>query len=614
MPIRNWSTNPNANNSNPPNGFPENMAPSQLNNTNRQNMSDIRTWYEDAQWIDLGDTPSRNSASIFKITGDVTSQYQVNRRVKCYDATTLYGRISASTYGAPDTSITVVLDSGSLSTSLSSVAIGILSGSNNAIPANLGIVDLTLPGILSVSGAAVFKTTMTVEGTSTLSGAVTLKSTLNVEGNASLSGAVVVKGAFLAESTATISGAGIFKTALTSEGTTTLSGAAVAKTTFLAEGALSTASTFTASGAGVFKTSLNVEGNASLSGAAVIKGTFLNESAATFASTVSISGAAVCKTTLNIEGASTHSGAATFKSALIAESTVSISGQAVCKTGLTVEGVSTHSGAAVFSTTTNHIGAAQFGSTVSISAAAVCKAGLTVEGAATISGAAVCSTTLSVGGAATISGAATLKSTLAVTGAVTLTVPLALAGGGLGSALVDPNADRILFWDDSAGVVDWLIPSTGLNVTGTTLTVKPRGYFRAFASATTSVSNNTSTLIALATEDIDVEGWFASSRYTPQVAGWYWFAGAVSFSTLDAACSVFGIIRFNGTTSAVKQAGRAEAANKIITANCSGPVLMNGTTDFVELFGFQDGGGTDNNDIATASSNNWLSGFLLVAT
>jgi hypothetical protein len=37
------------------------------------------------------------------------------------------------------------------------------------------------------------------------------------------------------------------------------------------------------------------------------------------------------------------------------------------------------------------------------------------------------------------------------------------------SGLSDPGADRIVFWDDSEGVVDWLQVSNGLSVTGTTL-------------------------------------------------------------------------------------------------------------------------------------------------
>lgn len=37
------------------------------------------------------------------------------------------------------------------------------------------------------------------------------------------------------------------------------------------------------------------------------------------------------------------------------------------------------------------------------------------------------------------------------------------------AALADPNADRILFWDDSAGAYVHLAPGTNLSITGTTL-------------------------------------------------------------------------------------------------------------------------------------------------
>lgn len=43
-----------------------------------------------------------------------------------------------------------------------------------------------------------------------------------------------------------------------------------------------------------------------------------------------------------------------------------------------------------------------------------------------------------------------------------------LADGGTGTSLADPNADRIMFWDDSAGQVTWLDLS-GLSISGTTL-------------------------------------------------------------------------------------------------------------------------------------------------
>lgn len=35
--------------------------------------------------------------------------------------------------------------------------------------------------------------------------------------------------------------------------------------------------------------------------------------------------------------------------------------------------------------------------------------------------------------------------------------------------LTDPNADRIMFWDDSAGAVAWLAPNAALEINGTTI-------------------------------------------------------------------------------------------------------------------------------------------------
>jgi hypothetical protein len=47
---------------------------------------------------------------------------------------------------------------------------------------------------------------------------------------------------------------------------------------------------------------------------------------------------------------------------------------------------------------------------------------------------------------------------------------IALADGGTGASLADPNADRIMFWDDSGGAVDWLsMPAAGLAISGTSI-------------------------------------------------------------------------------------------------------------------------------------------------
>lgn len=183
MGIKSYSTTPASNTS----LFPENQSPSSLNDGARQIQADVRAWYEYAQWIDLGDTPSRASATTFKITGDVTAQYEVDRRIKCFDAATSYGTIATSSYSAPDTTIGLTLDSGSLTASLTSVALSILTPTNQSIPPVLPIVNsLTVSGTSTLSGDAIFKSTLqTIDGSFTIVGSsdATKKVRFEVDGN-----------------------------------------------------------------------------------------------------------------------------------------------------------------------------------------------------------------------------------------------------------------------------------------------------------------------------------------------------------------------------------------------------------------------------------------------
>jgi len=100
------------------------------------------------QWI-VGPTPTYISATQFSLAGDVTSAFQVGRRIKAaVTAGTVYGRISVSAFGAV-TTVTVVLDSGTLDSGLSSISYGLLSPLNNSVPWLTGL-ESVLPDTVAI--------------------------------------------------------------------------------------------------------------------------------------------------------------------------------------------------------------------------------------------------------------------------------------------------------------------------------------------------------------------------------------------------------------------------------------------------------------------------------
>lgn len=130
MKVGAWNTNAGSNNATPPDGWPEGQAPSTINDCAREMMAAIRTYLSDAQFFDPANTPSYLSATSFSLnTADVTT-FHVGRRVKLNDASTLYGTIDS----VSGTTVSVRLDSGALTQSLSSVAVSILGNNPSALP------------------------------------------------------------------------------------------------------------------------------------------------------------------------------------------------------------------------------------------------------------------------------------------------------------------------------------------------------------------------------------------------------------------------------------------------------------------------------------------------
>lgn len=182
MSIASYSTTAANNNAAPPNGWPEGMAPSALNDTGRQMMADIRSWYEAAEWIDFGLAHVYASGTQFTIGGGVDRSplYHVGRRIRAQGAATgtVYGTISASLYTAPTTTITIVWDTGAMQNEALSIALHILSGNGTAMPALFARsgTRLLFPGISTAPS-----------GWSIDSSAVNEQATLRVRSSASAS-------------------------------------------------------------------------------------------------------------------------------------------------------------------------------------------------------------------------------------------------------------------------------------------------------------------------------------------------------------------------------------------------------------------------------------------
>lgn len=145
MSLSQWSTTA-ANNATAATNinWQEGQAPSTVNDSARQMMADVATWFQGgAEWLNMGDTPTFVDATHFTVPGNLTARYSVGRRVRAtVTAGTVYGTITSSAY-ASVTTVTLSLDSGSLDSGLSEVDVGIL---NPAFASLAQLPSLTITG------------------------------------------------------------------------------------------------------------------------------------------------------------------------------------------------------------------------------------------------------------------------------------------------------------------------------------------------------------------------------------------------------------------------------------------------------------------------------------
>lgn len=158
---------------------------------------------------------------------------------------------------------------------------------------------------------------------------------------------------------------------------------------------------------------------------------------------------------------------------------------------------------------------------------------------------------------------------------------------GLGK-LSDPNADRVLFWDDSAGALKWLTLGTGLTITDTTIVSAPVRYaVKAYRSAAFSISGpGVVTGIPLDAEEYDTHSQHDNttypSRLTCNKAGLYLVNGTITFNA-TANTSWNMIIRKNDVTDIVREMTIASSGPVFVTATVLVPLAEN---DYIEMRGW----------------------------
>jgi hypothetical protein len=157
---------------------------------------------------------------------------------------------------------------------------------------------------------------------------------------------------------------------------------------------------------------------------------------------------------------------------------------------------------------------------------------------------------------------------------------IAMQGGATGTGTVTllapvTNTDRTLTLPDATGTV-LSTATAGVPVNGPAFSV--------YASATTSLAASTFTKISFNTEVFDTNNNFASGTFTPTVAGYYQLNSAIGLGSYVATATIVSIYKngaefYRGTV----QQNTASSVTSLV----SGLVFANGSTDYFEIYAFQ---------------------------
>ena len=159
-------------------------------------------------------------------------------------------------------------------------------------------------------------------------------------------------------------------------------------------------------------------------------------------------------------------------------------------------------------------------------------------------------------------------------------------------ALINTTTTGVLgstFYGDGTG--DLTVQQNGVTVNK--ITSAPT--FMAYTLTQQTISHNSVTKVTLNTEEWDTANCFDTSlsRFTPNVAGYYQINASSRLGSMTATQCIFLIYKNGGS---YIRGASSSISSGFIYPSVSGLVYCNGTSDYIEIYIYQNSGSTQGTD------------------
>ena len=156
------------------------------------------------------------------------------------------------------------------------------------------------------------------------------------------------------------------------------------------------------------------------------------------------------------------------------------------------------------------------------------------------------------------------------------------------------TSDGLKFVSDTSGIVE-------IQNNGTTVITSQQPAFRAYQSSAQSIANTTFTIILFDREVFDTASCYdtSNSRFTPNVAGYYYIKGMVRYTgTSDGKVLVSRIYK-NGSNDTSFEGSSSSSQSSTQTSTI---LHLNGSSDYVEFYSYHNyGSSTDTGVFGSAT-------------